>query len=591
MNVHLRDFNPDTRGIADSGQAFRKAIDYLKNLDEKLDKKLIVDKGTYRISKEFSNRKLIHISNTSTEDYPEKHIGILVKGVSNLEIVFDKANLLIEGDMMAIAFVKCENIKVSGLSWDYKIPTTSEMSLIEINEEEKFLEFYIDPCLDFEIKNNKLIWYSEKDSKGDYYWIKENHHDQCCTFCARYDKSNMTRRYAIEYSPFMDYEEIVPIEQNTFRIYYDKLPQIKLEKGMHFQFMSNWVRDNCGALVTYCKNMTFKNLTISYMHGFGFLVQMSRDIFFDKTLIKGRKGRYTSSFADGIHVSGCGGKFEIINSKFDNTLDDPINIHGTYTKLQKIEGDLLYLSYMHHQQAGFRQFNDFDDIVFYNADNLEKLIDRPIPIKKYMGFKHQSTKEMIVKIDKKDAEYLKKFLGQKTNIVCENLTYCPEILIKNNEFSNIATRCILATSSKKTIIEDNVFHGSSLATLYFSNDAMEWYESGPIKDLTIRKNIFNVKSIGREAWDDAPAIFINPIINSKSIDPNTFIHQNIKIENNIFNIYDESIIRAKFTSNIQFINNLINVYNHGKCLYGFYFCDDIVSRANKINNKQKLDIN
>lgn len=44
-------------------------------------------------------------------------------------------------------------------------------------------------------------------------------------------------------------------------------------------------------------------------------------------------------------------------------------------------------------------------------------------------------------------------------VVVENVTWTPEVLIRNNYFSRIPTRGILVTTRRKVVIEKNIFSG------------------------------------------------------------------------------------------------------------------------------------
>ena len=77
--------------------------------------------------------------------------------------------------------------------------------------------------------------------------------------------------------------------------------------------------------------------------------------------------------------------------------------------------------------------------------------------------------------------------------VVENITYTPAVNISNCEFKEVPTRGILVTTRKPIVIENNTFDGMSMAGIYISDDAQGWYESGPVRDVTIRNNTFTIR--------------------------------------------------------------------------------------------------
>ena len=131
--------------------------------------------------------------------------------------------------------------------------------------------------------------------------------------------------------------------------------------------------------------------------------------------------------------------------------------------------------------------------------------------------------------------------------VVENITYTPAVNISNCEFKEVPTRGILVTTRKPIVIENNTFDGMSMAGIYISDDAQGWYESGPVRDVTIRNNTFT--------RGNAQAIFIEPT--NPTVSTEKTVHSNIKIENNTFFTYNKRVLDAKSVDKLTFKNNKI----------------------------------
>lgn len=84
-----------------------------------------------------------------------------------------------------------------------------------------------------------------------------------------------------------------------------------------------------------------------------------------------------------------------------------------------------------------------------------------------------------------------------------------------------------------------------MSGISIANDAASWYESGMVKDVTIRHNQF--------IQCGEPAIIICPE-NKQSDGP---VHQNIVITDNHFDLQGTKVLSAKSTSGIIFNNNTI----------------------------------
>ena len=560
--IYARDYGVDSTGKNDNAKALVKAFEAVKKLGKQgKNVTLKFDNGIYQVHKENSQIREIHTSNTDSVRFPNKSIGILIEGQKNLTVDGGGAQFIINGDMMALAVLQSENITIKNLSIDYQIPTTSEMTVLDYNMDNKTVDYFIPEYLNYEIQGANILWKSEQKSDGGYYWQERNDHRNY-GISVKYPTELMGRSYYSHQNPFTNAKSIEKLDNSRVRIKYNSNPAFDLVKGMNFQLVSNAERPTAGAFVWESKDVNIINTKISYMHGFGFLVQMAENVTFDGIRMETdiETGRNTSSFADGIHVSGAKGKIEIKNSFFNNTHDDPINIHGTFTRVEEvIDSHKLKLKYVHAQQGGFKQYYKGDKVVFYTRDTLESRDnEKEYTVKSVEGPTSDNLKEMIVEFEEEVPSFLTERIGNEPKFVAENATYTPEILIKNNEFKNVFTRMILATSRKKIVIEDNYFESPSMPTMFFSNDSDEWYESGPIRDLEIRNNTFNIRTLGRTWWKYAPGIYIHPVTKGGGLpDESNPIHKNILIEDNTFYLESDGAVRAESVENLTFRNNKV----------------------------------
>ena len=143
----------------------------------------------------------------------------------------------------------------------------------------------------------------------------------------------------------------------------------------------------------------------------------------------------------------------------------------------------------------------------------------------------------------------------------------------NNYFARIPTRGILITTRGKSLIQDNIFYRIPMPSILVSDDARGWYESGPVKDLTIRRNTFIECS--------SPVIAIMPEIDRYDRP----VHENIVIDGNRFIMDGYPAVEAKAASNLQIINKIIMVDKpEGEQK------DNYVLRGNHISNT-KIDNN
>lgn len=426
--IYLEDFGADPSGKEDSGRALQQALVKIKELSAKGEHTILkfAKNATYTIKKEFATVKKVHTSNTDSVRFPNKHIGILIEGIKNLIIDGQGSELIIEGDMMALGIFQSENIKLKNLAWDYRTPTTSELTIFAFDKNNKTIDFFVPKYMGYTLRGNTIIWHSEKDSKQTYYWTRQNDHNNY-GISVKYPNEKMGRAYHSHQGPFQNVRSIEKLANGLLRVSYRNNFNITPVLGMNYQLVSNQERPSAGALVWESKDVELKNVKISYMHGFGFLVQMSENVIFDQIKMANdpRTGKFTSSYADGIHISGAKGKIIVKNSFFNNTHDDPINIHGTFTRVEsKINNRKLRLAYIHKQQGGFNQFKKGDKVVFYSRDTLESQDNE----KEFevVSSEMKDDKVMEVEFTEDLPGYLTERIGWEPKFVAENVSYTPK---------------------------------------------------------------------------------------------------------------------------------------------------------------------
>ena len=236
-------------------------------------------------------------------------------------------------------------------------------------------------------------------------------------------------------------------------------------------------------------------------------------------------GRIISSFADCFHFSGCKGKIVIDGCSTSGSHDDPINVHGTHLKVIAIAKDKkVTVRFMHHQTYGFEAFFAKDSIAFVNPKTL-----KPIAYAKLKSAKLINKREMQLELDGALSDKV------KVGDVIENSSWTPEVTIRNSRFERTNTRGMLLTTSRKVLVENNTFYRTGMHAILIADDASSWFESGAVRDVTIRNNTFQ----------ECSGTVINIAPENHELVGGFYVHHNIKIENNIFNVFDSSIVSAR----------------------------------------------
>jgi hypothetical protein len=99
-----------------------------------------------------------------------------------------------------------------------------------------------------------------------------------------------------------------------------------------------------------------------------------------------------------------------------------------------------------------------------------------------------------------------------------------------------------------------VFTHTAMANIFISNDASDWYESGPVRDVEIYSNHFYLGASKQKEHLNSPAILVYPITLGRKISKP--IHKNITIYSNYFKIGRDKAIKAVGVENIDVYGNI-----------------------------------
>lgn len=433
--VNAMDYGADPTGAADSTEAIQKALAAAKELeDQGKSVTLEFPRGEYHIYKDRAETREYHTSNTNSIENPIKTIGILVEGHRNLTIDGKGSLFMMHGNMMALAVVKSENITLKNFAWDFAVPTVTELTVTASGS--NYTEFYIPECFLYRISGNTLVWSSDLSPyTGQPYWTATGNHNTYAVVTYHPD-DEMARHFGTDVSPFTNAASITEVGDNVIRISYSwkNSTQAQHHKpGTVFALCGNAHRETAGAFTWESKNVLAEGVNVHFMHGFGWLIQMSEDVTYRNCNLMPRpnSGHITVSFADGLHASGAKGEIIVENCNFSNTHDDPINFHGTFTRVERrIDDHTLQLNYIHNQQGGFPQYHVGDQITFYTRDTLESSDNETLytvaEVISDPGEAGNDLRTMVVRFE----EVLPAFLTQTVSngspkYVAENVTYAP----------------------------------------------------------------------------------------------------------------------------------------------------------------------
>ncbi|MFI1092429.1 NPCBM/NEW2 domain-containing protein [Streptomyces sp. NPDC020917] len=503
--------------------------------------------GTYQLYPERAESRELYISNTTGANlaYSTKRIGILVEDMKNVVIDGDGSHLQFHGLMSAFAVIRSQHVTAMDFSFDYTTPKTIDTTVADTGTADgrAYRILSVPPGTLYRVADNHVTWLGETSpTTGQPYWsgVDGMQYTQIHDPVAQ-------RTWRGGNPLFGNVAAITDLGGDRIRIDYTS-STAPSDRGLVYT-MRETDRDTAAGLIWESGNVTLRGIAARYLHGFGIVGQLSENITIDHDQFRTdpATGRTTAAFADMIQMSGVKGAVTITNNIFDGPQDDPINIHGTYLQVtQRLAPDTLVLSYMHNETAGFPQYHPGDQVEIVDKRTMVAVPGATATVRSVDGPSGQdhskSLTDMTVTFDRAIPDIV-----TPGGFVAENTTYTPSARIAGNTFRNVPTRGILVTTRRPVVIENNVFDSMSMASVYISSDAYQWYESGPVRNVLIRHNTFL-----RPA---SPVIFVDPT--NQVLDPANPVHQGIHVEDNQFSVGNVQLVNARSVRDLTFTGNVV----------------------------------
>ncbi|NBD26297.1 right-handed parallel beta-helix repeat-containing protein [Paenibacillus sp. T1] len=524
VRILLTDYGAEPGTGRDALPAMRRAIEAAARISGPV--VLDCPQGRYDLYPDEAAREKYFITNTaSEEENPDvtKTIAILLKDAAQLTLEGNGSLFLIHGRMTMLALDGCDDIEIRNLHLDYALPTVAEMT-ISANGGEWF-DAEVHPDSRYELQDGRV------------YWIGDGWRFNAGPMQAFDPASNRTWRIDNLGEQAARVEELAP---NRLRFFFDAGTPLQ-PVGRVLQ-VRDGIRDQVGAFIYKSRNVRLLKSGIHFMHGLGIVCQYSEHLRFAELDFSPRPetGRTVTAFADFIHLSGCRGMVEIEDSRFIGGHDDAVNAHGTYLRIVEAPAaNQVRLRFMHPQTYGFEAFFPGDEVAFVRSASLQAY-----GTGKVRAAEAISPREWLVTL----ADDLPS--GVTAGDAVENVTWTPELHVRRNYFARISTRGVLASTRRKIVIEDNVFDGMTMSGVFVCDEAENWFESGPVRDMTIRRNRFLACGDA-----DHPVVYIAP--ENREVDAGLPVHAGIAIEDNVIETTLAAALDAKSVRGIRFAGNTI----------------------------------
>lgn len=508
----------------DMALAARKAIACCK---ERGIGKLTMEKGTYHFYPEMAAEAVnCCVSNHGHNGY--RRSAFLLEDMRGFEVDGSGSLLIFHGAMNAFLLRRCEDVTIRNCNILYERTNHGQFVVKDVTED------YVDIQADSEtvyVYEDGLLYLKNEQGLQDLVYTCEEIDAETLEFAA--GEQCFGRRFLLYKNEAVD--------DHTIRIWH---PDRKPSVGNYVVLVAAERYAN-GILFLESSRVAAEDCCVHSCFGIAYHAQLSRDVRLERCRTEVYGNRCFSANADASHFVGCSGQVVIRDCRFQNQLDDGVNVHGVFTKILRKAGNSLFVKYEHDQCRGIGLFQDGCCIQLLNPQTL-------IPYRK----------AKVVKAVELNTECTQLFLNGELEDVEEgdlvdSIDFYPDVLIEGCRFTNNRARGILVGSRRDTVIRGNEFHLGGTA-IKLESDSKYWYESGGVGRLIVEQNVFDrCLYLESESWGRA-LIETTP---RDKLEEGCYYHGDILIRNNDFSKSDAPAVDVENVERFVFEGNRIGKGN------------------------------
>ena len=500
-------------------------------------KRIIFQPGTYDIGTEQCQIRTWFISNHDQVN-PRK-VFLPLEDQRNVIVEGKGAFFNLQGRILPVGIWNSENVRVKDVTVDYETPIITQVTFTAVDPAAQSVTFR--PIAGTQ---------AELDATGRLYFKGYDFHKTSgggILFEADGRIAYRTSDIGFNLGKVTDNGD------GTFTAFQCANPAFKA--GQHLA-LRVWERPAPGFVVSDSKHVGLTNITVHYADGMGLLCQSTQGIVLKgfKVVPNKAKGRFFSTQADATHFSGCWGMISSCDGVYQGMMDDAINVHGTYLRVQKrIDDKTLECAYMHPQAYGFSWGTPREEVVFIKSREMAMMYDT------------KNVLASITPVDQPTIDGAKVFRltfanalpesvdPTKVAIGIENLSRTPAVYFNGNVVMDNRARGALFSTPQKVVCTNNIFDHISGSGILLCGDCNGWYETGACTDVLIAENTFVNALTSPFQFTEAVISICPEIPEIKETSP--YLHRNITIKDNVFAAFDKPLVYAKSVDGLVIKDN------------------------------------
>lgn len=480
---------------------------------------------------------------------------------------------MFHGRIVPFTLESTENVTLKNFKIDFIRSFHAELTVVERDVKKKTFVTTIDSNkYPYIIKNNKIFFdrFDQLDPIGSN--IVFDPKTKSPVFDTRKYSINGLNTKVTQLSDnrlkFENLGKSTPPPIDNVLVVYGVHPTSRLVPGIH---------------ITNSKNVKLQDVTVFDAGGMALIVERTENIHLNRFNVTSGDDRMVATRADATHFVGCKGTILMENSLLEHMLDDGINVHGAYVNVDSYLGDKQFIaSISHFQQMGLVFGEAGDKVAILSRETVLPFFETSIT-----QVKKINEKRFLITLADVPAKMPKGPLSM------ENLTWNPDLVMRNNTIRENRARSVLVTTKGKVLIENNYFN-SQMHGILIEGDNKKWYESGAVQDVTIRNNTFVNSGFGGGA---VYPLYASPMLTPQQRIGEGFYHKNINFTGNTLESFNGLIAFSRSVDGLNISNNTINKStsypnNLDYPAIDLHYSNDVTISNNKVNGlDEELKIN
>jgi hypothetical protein len=492
--------------------------------------RLLFPPGCYHFWPERACERYLFISNN---DAGLKAVAFPLFDLTGLEVDGGGSQFVFHGNITPFALWNSREIRLLNFTMDWERTFHSELEIenVRITDGDKraVVDFYIPDAYPYLIQNHRLRFVMEDGESVGVRNALEFDRDRRETAFRVHDSYSLGTTH--------EAEEIGP---NRVRVtgQFGTIPA-----PGNVLAVVHTGRTCPGIAIGDSRDIEIRDVTIHHAGAMAVVAQRTENIRLERVNVTpaAHKGRVVSATADATHFVNCRGHIALTDCAFQGQMDDATNVHGIYTRISALTGPRqIEVELVHGQQAGIDIFEAGDAVEFIGKRDLSTFYQSRIAAVERLNQKYSL---LTLSEDLPD--------GVAAGDAVGNLDWVADVTISGCTTRNNRARGFLLSTAGKVVIQNNHFHNAGAAIL-IAGDANYWFESGGVRDVTIRGNHFDNCHFGE--WGRATIDILPEIEPENRTAP---YHRNITIDANTFDAFDQRLLKAHSVDGLTITNNIV----------------------------------